>query len=1084
MNDSNPALIGADSDVMSMVRQQARQSKQWFFGAVNIGLLLSELYSAEFPYPHLLSGVRELLPADCLTIIVKSSAEQAASKVEFWQWRESQPPTRQTCDIDIKAYTRLFSAPVCIEDITAQLSEMDRAWGQRFWSSSARSLISIPLLFAKQVIAIMQLSSDQQNFYGATQVSLLQMFGDGFAPLFAYYKLAESHRDLAHNHNELLKMQHETKSTLQTYIQKIEQMDNQYSSLYHKHQGLKQQISAKIQEHQDLKRVFRDYSAVQKKFSLFKDNYDDQVAKALDMGESIRQRAVELHRAASFLRENVVELQTQNKQMLREHAELVMDASSELIPQARSIYNHLQSLEDPSFGKLPPRQLRFVRNALRSGKYINRLLAELNDYSRCLTGQFQLAPDDLNISPILDETHGQFMPNIHAKQIKLEISAASKLPVIKADDYATRQLIYAMFEHIIDCTPTNGAINISLKPSGYFTGGLSVQITHDNEPMSEEDFQKLFTPFQRADFDPDDDIPPGLALAIAKQLTEIQKGRIIAQQLNNKLQFQIDLPANVSPDTFSLTGQFQIAISELPILQPLSDVCKQPFADMVSFPELPDVPLTSQDLNHSLSNESLEYLLGGEEKIPPPTSPPLSPFEPKPLPQAPLTPSPLQGSKPNLSQAPLTPSPLQGSKPNLSQAPRTPTPLPDSKPNLSQTPRTPSPLQGSRPNLSQIPLTPPPLQGSRPNLSQTPRTPSPLQGSRPNLSQIPLTPPPLPSISSSPFEPKASPPPLSSEKTGQKFPVSSDSDEQTGKSDSLELIDEDLLEIIFEGSEDDSSVKELMLDAVEMPPTLSRELVIEEMCKGSQDDQPRANEVSSYLPAKVEPPSLLCLSNAEDEPHEDFFGVLEDCSFQLALAPIDPNIFNDLNEEQRPTVLMLYSDIRNDSFDVLLQKMKKLGLMASIPVLTAKPVIAESKEFQLFWRDYRSLMLSESFWNKWLMRFQEHHQGKEYKILAFGFDGQPMDLYPLLRFCVGARCYLHTETNPTQAVQKLYQEPPQLLMLYIKESSAQWIPILQEIGRSARTREIAILIISHVPMNEQLEKALQPFDCLYLREMR
>ena len=56
----------------------------------------------------------------------------------------------------------------------------------------------------------------------------------------------------------------------------------------------------------------------------------------------------------------------------------------------------------------------------------------------------------------------------------------------------------------MDATPENGTVQFDIGPSS--TGGVAIHLVHDSEPIDPEDMAKIFVPFQRPDFDPDDDI--------------------------------------------------------------------------------------------------------------------------------------------------------------------------------------------------------------------------------------------------------------------------------------------------------------------------------------------------------------------------------------------------------------------------------------------------------------------------------------------------------------------------------------------------------------------------------------------------
>ncbi len=980
MQPSEPTKASAEPMPANPVYKQLEVAHRQINLALMVTQLFHDIQQQGLEQSSFLAVVQEMATAEKVVLSHPLRVEGDSTVVAALQWSGGSMETKEVT-LNAELYNALCSEPAVIGNLMDELSHQELEVGRSLWGESARSLLIAPLQLHGQTVGCLHLSNSGLGGFEEADLGGLQLLTDSLAPLVAFYALQAASVEAEEQQAALANVQADSQRESEELRGEVE--------------ALAKKLAASQQERNRLNQELQRYRQEREQLRTISESFGTETNKILDQAEEMRQFVLNLHNAAQQTQSVVQSLQDQQLAMQKEHAELVMDAASEMLPQARNLSNHLDNLEDPAFGQLHSRQLKFVRASNRSGNYINRLLAQLNDYSRCMTGQIILNPESMDLPTLINEVHGQYLSHLHNKKQNFQFNSAGVN--YTGDSYATRQMLTALMEHVVDATPAEGSITLNLSGG---SGSIQLDLVHDTLPVSEEDMANIFVPFQRPDFDPDDDIPPGLSLALVQQFARVQQGQVSVVLKDGQLHFSLKLPAVVTEEVpQTLAGDVEVqALPEIPamFLQPLRDTVSlptlppyHPSSDSIPAPSALDGNVFSMDNEDEEILQSLDSLDEIEEvdaieltdddvlEVPAPPSPP------------PMPPTPFGGS--SLKDL--------ASRSGLGTPPKPPTPVtPDSHTSMQ-----------SLPSLPPMPQKPSPMA-----------PPSPLAP----LSQSELPPPP------SFFN---NVPPVR--------------EEEPEEVDAALILEE------------------------EEAPTLT-----------PSERDPSTLTKKSYLPDEVDPPTLLCLAANDDEPQDMLFEDLERAGFQLALAPLEPTILDGITDDQRPTVLMLYSNSPEMSYDPIIQHMQNQPGTATMPILTTTPTVLGEKLFQLYWNGFISQPQPEKFWRVWFSQLAGNHNGNEYNLLSIGLHPDALPLHPLMLFASGPRYHHSAETNPAQGIQMLWEHPPELLMIQFDAGKAdQWLPMFDELSRSGRTINIPLMIFSENPITDEVNEALNPLNFLYFQ---
>ena len=205
----------------------------------------------------------------------------------------------------------------------------------------------------------------------------------------------------------------------------------------------------------------------------------------------------------------------------------------------------------------------------RNADALSRLVADLLDISRIITGKIRLDPAQVDLSSVVDMVIEGARFAAEAKQITVEARLDRKDSVIRADADRLQQVIGNLVWNAIKFTPKNGRVTIVLVRA---QSELELSVEDTGEGMSPAFLPHVFEAFRQEEagvWRKHGGL--GLGLSIAKHLVEIHGGTISAtsEGVGKGSRFVIRLP--VGPLVSGTLG-----IRRMPALETPSDADLMP----------------------------------------------------------------------------------------------------------------------------------------------------------------------------------------------------------------------------------------------------------------------------------------------------------------------------------------------------------------------------------------------------------------------------------------------------------------------------------------------------------------------------
>ena len=181
----------------------------------------------------------------------------------------------------------------------------------------------------------------------------------------------------------------------------------------------------------------------------------------------------------------------------------------------------------------------------RNARAQARLIEDLLEISRIVSGKLSLQVQPVDLADILDAAVEVVRPAAAAKQIALTTDIAVRPALTSGDPARLQQIVWNLISNAVKFTEAGGAARIRLTR----TKGYRIVVTDTGQGIDPRFLPHVFDAFRQADGTTTREHGGlGLGLAIARQLVELHGGTIKAPSdgIGRGSTFQVDLPSVIA----------------------------------------------------------------------------------------------------------------------------------------------------------------------------------------------------------------------------------------------------------------------------------------------------------------------------------------------------------------------------------------------------------------------------------------------------------------------------------------------------------------------------------------------------------
>lgn len=190
----------------------------------------------------------------------------------------------------------------------------------------------------------------------------------------------------------------------------------------------------------------------------------------------------------------------------------------------------------------------------RNARSQARLIDDLLDVSRIITGNLQLDLHPINLSPIVDSAIDALRPAASAKGIEIQTAVDPRSCLVSGDPNRLRQVIWNLLMNAIKFTPRGGRVSLRLEcfsaaPAGSATANpnpfVRLVVADNGDGITREFLPYVFHRFRQEEGSISRKAGGlGLGLAVVRHLVELHGGSVSAESAGpgQGSMFTVDLP--------------------------------------------------------------------------------------------------------------------------------------------------------------------------------------------------------------------------------------------------------------------------------------------------------------------------------------------------------------------------------------------------------------------------------------------------------------------------------------------------------------------------------------------------------------
>jgi PAS domain S-box-containing protein len=276
---------------------------------------------------------------------------------------------------------------------------------------------------------------------------------------------------------------------------------------------------------------------------------------------------------------------TQEAEIARLKSDFVSIVSHELRTPLTSIKGYLDLLLMGTSGQFTKQQRSFLDIARNNAERLHELVGDLLDISRIESGKVELDVQVVSVTEVVNQVASSLQREFQHRGLTLTLDVPSDLPEVFADPRRLSQILTNLLANAYKYTQQGGA-TIRVRA---VDGRLQVDVADTGVGVSEEDREKLFTRFFRADDTAVRQQPgTGLGLNITKSLVELHGGKIWVESepgQGSTFSFTLPLPAGL------------VETTDADLVQPAEALQAVPGLGLTLFPAGPWILVVDDDLD-------------------------------------------------------------------------------------------------------------------------------------------------------------------------------------------------------------------------------------------------------------------------------------------------------------------------------------------------------------------------------------------------------------------------------------------------------------------------------------------------------
>jgi len=211
-------------------------------------------------------------------------------------------------------------------------------------------------------------------------------------------------------------------------------------------------------------------------------------------------------------------------------SELMSTAVHEMRIPLTSIRGYIDMLAKGMLGPLPEQQQQFADTIRANTLRLERLIADVNDYTKSRGGRLFLNPRPETVGNVLLGVHRRVDELAAGRGVTLAVDAPGDLPLLTADGPRLAQALAYLVENAVYYSPEGSTVALTVRAEG--TNALSFTVADHGIGMTPDELAHLGEPFWRAEGEAVRAVTGhGLGFAVARGIIEAHGGTLAVESV-------------------------------------------------------------------------------------------------------------------------------------------------------------------------------------------------------------------------------------------------------------------------------------------------------------------------------------------------------------------------------------------------------------------------------------------------------------------------------------------------------------------------------------------------------------------------
>ncbi|WP_053005972.1 PAS domain-containing protein [Kiloniella spongiae] len=209
----------------------------------------------------------------------------------------------------------------------------------------------------------------------------------------------------------------------------------------------------------------------------------------------------------------------------RAKSEFLANMSHELRTPLNAIIGFSELMEREVFGPLGSRRYHdYLSDIRNSGDHLLKLINDILDLSKIEAGEFSLNEEQIDLQSLINSSVTIIRPRLDSGDLDLEISSATSLPNVYADERGMKQILINLLSNAVKFTPSGGKIRIE---GGLDEDKVFIKVVDTGIGIPKEKLEDVMNPFTQVDAAMTRQVQgTGLGLSISQKLCQLHEGSL------------------------------------------------------------------------------------------------------------------------------------------------------------------------------------------------------------------------------------------------------------------------------------------------------------------------------------------------------------------------------------------------------------------------------------------------------------------------------------------------------------------------------------------------------------------------------